>query len=58
MNRLKQIIMELDAYIKNTRTLHPAQKTRRLAKKKKSFKIVKEIDPVRVVQQYAKNKGK
>ncbi len=50
--------MELDAYIKNTRTLHPAQKTRRLAKKKKSFKTVKEIDPVRVVQQYAKNKGK
>lgn len=58
MNRLKQIIMELDAYIKNTRTLHPAQKTRRLSKKKKNFKVVKEIDPVRVVQQYAKNKGK
>ena len=58
MNRLKQIIMELDAYIRNTRTLHPAQKTRRLSKKKKSFKTVKEIDPVRVVQQYAKNKGK
>lgn len=58
MTRLKNFIVELDAYIKNTRTLHPAQKTRRLSKKKKNFKIVKEIDPVRVVQQYAKNKGK
>lgn len=46
-------------YIKNTRTLHPAQKQRMLKPKKgKVYNKVKEIDPVRVVQQYAKNKGK
>ena len=58
MLSFKQFLSELDAYIKNTRTLHPAQKTRRLSKKKKNFKTVKEIDPVKVVDQYAKNKGK
>ena len=57
MLSFKQFLSELDAYIKNTRTLHPAQKTRRL-KKKKNFKTVKEIDPVKVVNQYVKNKGK
>ena len=57
MLSFKQFLSELDAYIKNTRTLHPAQKTRRL-KKKKNFKTVKEIDPVKVVDQYAKNKWK
>lgn len=57
MLSFKQFLSEIDAYIKNTRTLHPAQKTRRLMKKK-NFKTVKEIDPVKVVDQYAKNKGK
>ena len=54
----KEFLKELhDVYIKNTKTLSPQQKGIRL-KKKKKFKSVKEIDPVKVVNQYARNKGK